>query len=106
MTPTTLHLIRHGQGDHNLHEDYNLPETSPTPEGEQQSLALAKNMPNILSINRIYASPMRRTLYTALLAFQTVLRANPGLRIIALPELQETSDFPCDTGSPIAELRK
>ncbi|KAF2008715.1 phosphoglycerate mutase, partial [Aaosphaeria arxii CBS 175.79] len=103
--PTVLHLIRHGQADHNLHEDYDLPDTSLTPEGEQQSLALAYKIPNISSITCIYASPMRRTLQTALLTFRGVLHLRPDLRIIALPELQETSDFACDTGSSLAQLR-
>ncbi|CAI6244888.1 unnamed protein product [Periconia digitata] len=49
---------------------------------------------------------MRRTLYTALLAFRKVLQLNPNIRIIALPELQETSDFACDTGSSLAQLRE
>ncbi|KAJ4348716.1 uncharacterized protein N0V89_010094 [Didymosphaeria variabile] len=106
MPPTQLHLIRHAQGYHNLREDYNLPDTLLTPEGEQQSIALSHEIPDIFSINCIYASPMRRTLYTALLTFRTVLHFNPNLRIIALPELQETSDFACDTGSPLAQLRK
>ncbi|KAL5436248.1 hypothetical protein PMIN05_006829 [Paraphaeosphaeria minitans] len=49
---------------------------------------------------------MRRTIYTALLTFQTMLHFNPDLRIIALPELQETSDFACDTGSSLAQLQR
>lgn len=28
------------------------------------------------------------------------------MRVIALPEIQETSDLPCDTGSDIEELRR
>ncbi|KAL1602582.1 hypothetical protein SLS60_005998 [Paraconiothyrium brasiliense] len=71
MPPTQLHLIRHAQGYHNVREDYNLPDTLLTPEGEQQ-----------------------------------MLHFNPKLRIVALPELQETSDFACDIGSSIAQLRK
>ena len=49
---------------------------------------------------------MRRTLYTALITFREMLQAKPHLKIIALPELQETSDVPCDTGSPLELLKE
>lgn len=45
-------------------------------------------------------------MHTALLVFEEPLRVNPDLRIIALPELQETSDLPCDIGSPVDELEQ
>ena len=51
------------------------------------------------------ASPIKRTLYTALIAFGPVLKEKK-LKVIALPELQETSDLPCDTGSSPEELGK
>jgi hypothetical protein len=51
------------------------------------------------------ASPLRRTIYTALLSFEPVFK-NRNLKLIALPETQETSDVPCDTGSDPAVLKK
>lgn len=51
------------------------------------------------------ASPIRRTISTALLSFEEDIKSK-GLQIIGLPELQETSDLPCDTGSSPEELRK
>lgn len=50
--------------------------------------------------------PLRRTIYTALLAFAPVFERNPGLKIIALPDLQEVSDLPCDCGSDLETLKK
>ena len=47
---------------------------------------------------------MRRTLYTTLLGFEPEIKK--GLEVIALPELQETADEPCDTGSDIELLQK
>jgi broad specificity phosphatase PhoE len=47
---------------------------------------------------------LRRTLYTALLTFPEQIKS--GMKIIALPELQETSDLPCDTGSDREVLEK
>ena len=49
----------------------------------------------------IVASPLKRTVYTALLSFP-----NKKLPVILLPELQETSDAPCDTGSTKAEITR
>lgn len=51
------------------------------------------------------ASPLKRTINTALLSFEHDIRTK-GLKVIGLPELQETSDLPCDTGSSPEELRK
>ena len=52
------------------------------------------------------ASPLRRTLYTALESFEPVFQAHPEFKLIALPDLQETSDVPCDTGSEPQALQQ
>lgn len=52
------------------------------------------------------ASPLRRTLYTALESFAPVFEANPDLKIVALPDLQEISDVACDTGSEPSVLKE
>ena len=57
------------------------------------------------SIDLVVASPLKRTLNTALIAFEPVLKEK-GLNVIAMPELQETSDLPCDTGSSLEVLAK
>jgi hypothetical protein len=54
----------------------------------------------------VTASPLRRTIYTALESFQPVFDAHPGMKLIALPDVQETSDVPCDTGSEREALRQ
>jgi broad specificity phosphatase PhoE len=108
MTPRRLHLIRHAQGYHNLClENHQLPDPLLTPLGEQESVALSKKIKELdLSIDCIVASPSRRALYTALLTFRDVLISRPNLRIIALPELQETAALPCDVGLPLQELQQ
>ena len=53
----------------------------------------------------IVASPLRRTIYTALKSFPDVI-AKRNLHVLTIPELQETSDLPCDTGSPIEDLKR
>ena len=78
-----------------------------TPFGEQQCSTLREDFPNHDKISLLISSPLRRTIYTAFLAFPPAL-ANGHCQpnIIALPEIQETSDFPCDLGSDVDALRK
>lgn len=45
-------------------------------------------------------------MYTALESFEPVFKANPNLKLILLPDIQETSDVPCDTGSHPAALKQ
>lgn len=102
--PATIHLIRHAQGYHNLSvSNHDMPDPSLTPLGVDQCRNLAVNFPHHSKISLLVASPIRRTLYTALHAFPSELEK--GMKVIALPELQETSDLPCDTGSDIDILR-
>ncbi|KAL8951335.1 MAG: hypothetical protein Q9222_002700 [Ikaeria aurantiellina] len=72
--------------------------------GEQQCQNLAARFPYHSSLGLIVASPLRRTLQTALLAFKNPSSNN--IPFIALPEIQETSDLPCDTGSNIFILKE
>ena len=47
---------------------------------------------------------MRRTIYTALIAFEPETKR--GLRVLCLPEVQEVSELPCDTGCDVEVLQK
>ena len=101
--PPTIHFIRHAQGYHNLSAaNHVMHDPLLTPFGTQQCATLAKAFPHTSSIDLLVASPLKRTIYTALLSFPS----RTDLTLIALPEVQETSDFPCDTGSPVTELKK
>jgi broad specificity phosphatase PhoE len=104
MGKVTLHLVRHAQGFHNLNfANHQLPDPDLTPLGETQCTTLASSFPTFFptsgtpTITHLVASPLRRTLYTCLLSFPTEVAR--GLVVTAIPELQETSDLPCDTGS-------
>ncbi|KXT17171.1 hypothetical protein AC579_339 [Pseudocercospora musae] len=105
MAPT-VYAIRHAQGYHNLCvENHHIPDPDLTELGEQQCRTLQRDFPHHDKVDLIVASPIRRTLYTALISFHdTIQRKN--LKVIALPELQETSDLPCDTGSPKVKLEE
>ncbi|KPI40169.1 uncharacterized protein AB675_11330 [Cyphellophora attinorum] len=116
MPSVTVHLIRHAQGFHNLGvEFHSLTDPRLTPLGQSQCLDLQKaHFPPTSQrrISLIAASPLNRTLHTAFITFQPLLdsthpdhaEASQGSKlrkpeIFALPDAQETSDFPCDTGS-------
>ncbi|KAF2468525.1 phosphoglycerate mutase-like protein [Lindgomyces ingoldianus] len=110
MAPRVIHFIRHAQGYHNLSiEAHKIRDPLLTPYGEQQCKRLAEEIGNgigIHSIDCIVASPIRRTLYTALHTFGPLLAAKPDFKIIALPDLQETSALPCDVGSSLGALKQ
>lgn len=106
MAPAKLHCVRHAQGYHNLTPDnHKLHDPALTALGKQQCAELHSAFPHHDRITHVVASPIKRTLWTALLAFGPVL-AQKNLKVIALPEIQETSDLPCDTGSDLAELER
>lgn len=98
--------LRNLQGFHNLTPaNHILHDPLLTPHGEQQSTNLLVNFPFHDNVELVVASPMRRTLYTAMLAFAKPLR-DKKMNIVALPEVQETSDVPCDLGSELAALEE
>lgn len=102
----TIHCVRHAQGFHNISvANHTMHDPLLTPFGEEQCRTLQKTFP-YRNVDLIVASPLKRTIYTALLGFEEVLKNNKDLKVVGLPELQETSDLPCDTGSSVEELAK
>lgn len=94
------------QGYHNLSQDnHHLHDPRLTELGEQQCAALQSAFPYSDNLEVIIASPLKRTIYTALLSFAPAIKSR-GIKVIALPEVSETSDLPCDTGSDLADLEK
>lgn len=104
--PPTVHCIRHAQGYHNLNAaNHNMHDPLLTVLGHEQCKTLGRDFPYSSNVDLIVASPIKRTIYTALEAFEEIIRKK-GLKVVALPEVQETSDLPCDTGSDRAELER
>lgn len=108
MAPT-LTCVRHAQGFHNLGAEFHsLQDPKLTELGQEQCKILRDS--GIVDQNKISlvtSSPLTRTIHTAFVSFQPALeggRCNP--QIITLPDTQETSDFPCDTGSDVEVLQK
>lgn len=108
-----LHFVRHAEGYHNLPDaPYDLRDPALTPKGEAQCNALAASFPHHADLRIVFASPLRRTLQTALLAFPPATSSPlAGARIdrgpiIALAELQEIGHYPSDTGPPVEEVKR
>lgn len=100
-----IHCVRHAQGYHNLNiANHALRDPKLTSYGEEQCRRLAKDFPS-KGVDLIVASPIVRTLNTSLIGFEEVIKSK-GLKVVAIPELQETSDLPCDTGSSPEDLAK
>jgi len=99
MAPkTVIHCVRHAQGFHNLSmENHKIADPLLTELGKKQCKDLAASFPFHSKITHLVASPLRRTIYTTLLSFPNEVAQ--GKKVLALPELQETSELPCDTGS-------
>jgi len=103
---TTIHCVRHAQGYHNLKiANHAIRDPDLTRKGESQCRELQSSFPYHEKITHLVTSPLRRTIYTCLLSFENTAKENAG-KVIALPELQETSDLPCDTGSDVEKLEQ
>ena len=112
-SPPKIHFVRHAQGYHNLGAQFsNIRDPRLTPVGESQCANLQKGhfpAERQQSLSLIAASPLTRTLHTAFIAFQSALTKKDSKckpTILAIPDAQETSDYPCDTGSDVPVLQK
>lgn len=91
---------------HNLSvENQKIHDPDLTDYGRQQCRDLAKNFPHQEDVDLIVASPLRRTIYTALYTFESALAEKKLPPVLAQPELQETSEWICDVGTDIEILR-
>jgi len=100
--PPIIDIIRHAEGRNNT-ESNQLRDPELTMQGIEQCKTLHDSYPHGDKVKWIYASPLRRTIMTAQLAIRPLV--GPG-RIILLPELQENSARPSDTGRPKSELER
>lgn len=100
MAPIII-CLRHAQAQHNVdpcpesYSKYRDPVL--TRLGEAQARTLRTSFPYTPSL--IQASPLRRTIQTALLGL-----ASPRTPLELNPDLQEADEWPCDTGSDIPVL--
>ncbi|KAL4895027.1 histidine phosphatase superfamily [Aspergillus ambiguus] len=105
--PPIVHCVRHAQGVHNLSvANHVIHDPLLTDLGNEQCRQLRDSFPRHAQVDLVTASPLRRTIYTALQSFEPVFQAHKDMKLILLPDAQETSDVPCDTGSDPADLRR
>jgi len=105
MPPAVIILVRHAQARHNLTKDTSLHDPVLTELGIEQCKALREALKQRLGEERnvaIIASPMKRTLRTALLSLDWLVSC--GIPVEADANWQETTADPCNTGTPVAQL--
>ncbi|KAI1372249.1 histidine phosphatase superfamily [Hypoxylon crocopeplum] len=100
MAPTIV-VIRHAEGIHNVLGDWTKRDPGLTSVGLTQCANIQEDFQNS-RIDVVIASPLRRTIMTALLCFGPHLGEDK--RIILLPSLQEISGDPSSTGSTIEQI--
>jgi len=112
MTSKIIHFTRHAQAEHNVDEDYDIPDAPLTKLGREQSAELNKITANTIqrTADLLVSSPLRRTLQTTIVGFPALrsrLESQDDPKpIIVLSRLQEVNDLPCDTGSDRTVLEK
>jgi broad specificity phosphatase PhoE len=100
-----IHCVRHAQGFHNITlANHHLRDPSLTPLGKQQCRDLAAAFPHRDKVELVVTSPLNRTIQTALLVFGPEVQR--GVKVLALPELQEITDLACDTGSELGVIKE
>ena len=111
-----LHIIRHAEAAHNIHNDKSILDPDLSPRGIEQSRTLNETFPCKQELGLLIVSPLRRTLRTAILGFADVIDQQAflpatdqgipnGVPLLLDPEVQAHSDRPCDTGSAIEALQ-
>ncbi|KAF4636911.1 hypothetical protein G7Y89_g1174 [Cudoniella acicularis] len=104
----TIYLVRHAQGEHNISEisptgnsfvkDPNLTEF-----GRSQCKELRESFLYHDEVQIVMASPLRRTIQTAVTSFSPVL-SRPEVPFLLVPLAQEISAKPCDVGTDPEKL--
>ncbi|KAG9123259.1 hypothetical protein FRC07_015177 [Ceratobasidium sp. 392] len=98
-----VYLIRHGQAECNIANDFTIPDAVLTELGRSQCAEFSKT-PLATTIQDlaelILTSPQRRALSTTLSALpKAVEQLLPNDRVLLVPQLQEINDLACDRGS-------
>ncbi|KAF1834398.1 hypothetical protein BDW02DRAFT_333660 [Decorospora gaudefroyi] len=103
MTPRAIHFIRHAEGYHNSEHNEGIPDPDLTPKGKEQCKQLSQSFPYFDRIDLVCASPIRRTIQTALIGMEPFLQSGKR-QILALPLAQEATSEPANTPSDMKRL--
>ncbi|KAI0643589.1 phosphoglycerate mutase-like protein [Trametes meyenii] len=103
-TEKRIYLTRHAEAEHNVSEDYSIPDAPLTPRGREQAAALNEATKDTVqaTADLLITSGLRRTLSTTVIGYPALRKRleAAGKPVLVLPQLQEVNDLPCDTGSP------
>ena len=114
-----IHLVRHAEGLHNLRNDPNIQDAPLSERGFDFAEDLGRRFVQVQSndVGAIISSPLRRTIQTSLATFTRILDSahypancgkgvRNGVELVLNANLQEVTDLPCNTGSPITDLEQ
>ena len=93
---------RLGEGEGDLRQ---IHDPGLTPLGREESRLFPRYYKYHIKPTLIVSSPLRRCLQTTNIAFSPMIRSSE-VRALAHPGLQEVSNDPCDTGTPLDLLRE
>ncbi|GAA5841034.1 hypothetical protein JCM3766R1_006643 [Sporobolomyces carnicolor] len=103
MTSKILYLTRHAQAEHNVAEDYSIPDAPLTKLGREQSAQLRKDTEGTWTknVDLLVSSPLKRPMQTFIIGYAPLRERleKDNKPVVLLPELQEVNALPCDTGS-------
>ncbi|ORY26137.1 histidine phosphatase superfamily [Naematelia encephala] len=105
-----IHLTRHAQAEHNVANDYSIPDAPLTELGKTQARELHNMSKDSVqrTADLLVCSPLRRPMETMLLGYPSLKSRldREGKPVILLDILQEVGPYPCDTPTtPISALK-
>jgi broad specificity phosphatase PhoE len=112
MSHQIIHVFRHGEAAHNVDARTDIQDPLLTLLGEEQAIKIPETYLLLHRPTLILVSPLRRCIQSALYAFhpdfnQMAMKYFSKIpRILAMPHLQEITENPCDTGSPLEQLKR
>ncbi|KAH9920770.1 histidine phosphatase superfamily [Fomitopsis serialis] len=107
-TEKRIYLTRHAQAEHNVADDYSIPDAPLTALGREQARNLYEDTKDTIQTTAelLVTSGLRRTMSTAIIGYAALRKRSEaaGKAVVVLPQLQECNNLPCDTGSSREEL--
>lgn len=101
MAPV-ITLIRHAQGWHDYYQDWQTIDPELTDLGVRQCIAVRQNFPHQNKITHILASPLYRTIQTAVNCFKPAI--DRGVQVTAMPEVTANEPDGCNQGHTPEEI--
>jgi len=102
-TEKRIYLTRHAQAEHNVADDYSIPDAPLTALGREQARNLHEDTKDTIqkTAELLVTSGLQRTMSTAIIGYAALRKRTEaeGKSVVVLPQLQECNELPCDTGS-------